>query len=58
MLDPILPAMHAFLAQKPISHSISGLPYGAINRSGLDGGVNNPASIHAPLRDQTVDLPF
>ena len=35
-----------------------GLPYGGINRSGLGGGVNSPATFYDYLRDQTVARPL
>lgn len=35
-----------------------GLPYGGVNRSGLGGGVNSPATFHDYLRDQTIARPL
>jgi acyl-CoA reductase-like NAD-dependent aldehyde dehydrogenase len=35
-----------------------GLPYGGINRSGLGGGVNSPATFYDYLRDQTIARPL
>lgn len=35
-----------------------GLPYGGVNRSGLGGGVNSPATFYDYLRDQTVARPL
>jgi len=35
-----------------------GLPYGGINRSGLGGGVNSPATFYDYLREQTVARPL
>lgn len=35
-----------------------GLPYGGVNRSGLGGGVNSPATFYDYLRDQTIARPL
>jgi aldehyde dehydrogenase (NAD+) len=35
-----------------------GLPYGGINRSGLGGGVNSPATFYDYLREQTIARPL
>lgn len=35
-----------------------GLPYGGVNRSGLGGGVNSPATFNDYLREQTVARPL
>lgn len=35
-----------------------GLPYGGVNRSGLGGGVNSPATLEDYLRDQTIARPL
>jgi acyl-CoA reductase-like NAD-dependent aldehyde dehydrogenase len=35
-----------------------GLPYGGINRSGLGGGVNSPATFYDYLRAQTIARPL
>jgi aldehyde dehydrogenase (NAD+) len=35
-----------------------GLPYGGVNRSGLGGGVNSPATFYDYLRDQTLARPL
>jgi aldehyde dehydrogenase (NAD+) len=35
-----------------------GLPYGGVNRSGLGGGVNSPATFYDYLRDQTISRPL
>lgn len=35
-----------------------GLPYGGVNRSGLGGGVNSPATFYDYLRDHTIARPL
>lgn len=35
-----------------------GLPYGGVNRSGMGGGVNSPATLYDYLRDQTIARPL
>ena len=35
-----------------------GLPYGGVNRSGMGGGVNSPATFYDYLRDQTIARPL
>jgi len=35
-----------------------GLPYGGINRSGMGGGVNSPATFYDYLRDHTIARPL
>lgn len=35
-----------------------GLPYGGVNRSGLGGGVNSPATFHDYLRPTTIARPL
>lgn len=35
-----------------------GLPYGGVNRSGLGGGVNSPATFHDYLRSTTIARPL
>lgn len=35
-----------------------GLPYGGVNRSGLGGGVNSPATFYDYLREQTIARPL
>ncbi|MCE0483971.1 MAG: aldehyde dehydrogenase family protein [Methylacidiphilales bacterium] len=35
-----------------------GLPYGGVNRSGLGGGVNSPATFYDYLRDATIARPL
>lgn len=35
-----------------------GLPYGGINRSGIGGGVNSPATFYDYLREQTIARPL